>query len=81
MEDVAAALEDLALEPKETWADKLPRLRASLKAIYEEELEAIDASRAKTATKWDRELALTAEHMRLKRLLGKLERRSRSSSS
>jgi hypothetical protein len=76
LREVAAAIERLAAQPRETWAGEVPTLRARLRAAYKREADAIEASRAQTTTKGDRELSLTKEHMRLKRWLRKLELRA-----
>lgn len=75
LDEVAAAIERLASQPEPTWVTELPKLQAELRVAYQRESETIAASRAKTTKKWELDLRLTQEHMRLKRRLKKLQLR------
>jgi len=70
---VARAIDRLIGQPTHTWADELPRLFSDLTDAYKREDAKIKASRALTTTKWDRELVLTRERMRLERRLRKMQ--------
>ena len=76
LREVSDAIDRLQGQPRKTWSAAIPALRDQLKSANQRESDAIQASRATTTTKWDRELELTRVHVRLKRAIERLQLRA-----